>query len=150
MRRYKIASRTVVDNPTLCRRILSEGKETFVSLGMWSGSGFPFGLPTDRLRYLYCRSKYPTFPEDLLELPSRFDDRDHFGYSDHSHGISACLLAVARGAQFIEKHLTLSKSSQVIRDHVLSATPDEFEELVRTGRSLARLVGATAGPRREV
>ena len=31
--RYKIASRTVVDDPALVEEILSEGKETFISLG---------------------------------------------------------------------------------------------------------------------
>src|SRR5207245_5930118 len=51
--RYKIASRTVRDNPKLCKKIMDEGKETFVSLGMWEGAGFPFGKPNDRLRYIY-------------------------------------------------------------------------------------------------
>ncbi len=42
---YKIASRTVRDKPGLCEKIIAEGKETFVSLGMWEGDGFPFGAP---------------------------------------------------------------------------------------------------------
>ncbi len=141
LKRYKIASRTVIDNPDLCKRILSEGKETFVSMGMWDQEQFPLGPPDGKtLRYLYCRSKYPTAPNDLKELPKRFTSEEYFGYSDHLQGIEACLLAIARGAQVIEKHFTLNKTSQVIRDHVLSATPEEFRQLTETGRPLANLV----------
>jgi N,N'-diacetyllegionaminate synthase len=150
LQRYKIASRTVVDNPSLCERILAEGKETFVSLGMWSGSGFPFGPARPNLRYIFCRSSYPTLPADLLGFPPRFDEHGYFGYSDHCQGISACLLALARGAQFVEKHITLNKTSPVIRDHVLSATPDEFAELARVGWPLARLARAVDAPREVV
>lgn len=135
LQKYKIASRTVRDNPALCERILSEGKQTFVSLGMWEGQGFPFGPPTDTLRYIYCVSKYPTYPRDLA-LPVRFGADAFYGYSDHCHGVVACMLAMARGARYIEKHFTLNKTSQVTRDHVLSATPDEFGQLVALGREL--------------
>src|SRR4051812_46769978 len=38
--RYKVAARTVRDNPDLARAIIAEGKETFVSLGMWDGEAF--------------------------------------------------------------------------------------------------------------
>jgi sialic acid synthase SpsE len=145
LQRYKIASRTVVDNPALCKRILAEGRETFVSLGMWKGSALPFGPPSQNLKYIFCRSRYPTYPEELL-MPASFSASAYFGYSDHCSGIEACLLAIARGAQFIEKHLTLNKTSQVIRDHVLSATPDEFARLTSMGGALARLVAVSPAP----
>lgn len=144
MRRYKIASRTVVDNPSLCERILAEGKETFISLGRWDQPRWPFGPPTDHLRYLYCRSKYPAYPEDLIGLPERFSPEAHYGYSDHCHGIAACLLAIGRGAHYIEKHFTLNKTSQVIRDHALSATPEEFRMLTSLGGELARFATVVA------
>lgn len=140
MERYKIASRTVRDNPDLCEEILAQGKETFVSLGMWDGDEFPLGPPDGkRLRYLYCVSNYPTYPQDLQDMPPRFAPDGYYGYSDHTLGIGACLLAVARGANYIEKHFTLNKASQVIRDHALSATPDEFLALTERGREIARV-----------
>jgi N,N'-diacetyllegionaminate synthase len=142
LRRYKVASRTVCDNPALCERILSDGRETFVSLGMWDKPVLPFGPPTQTLRYIFCRSKYPTYPEDLLDLPSTFSESGYYGYSDHLHGIEGCIVALARGAQYIEKHLTMSRAASGIRDHVLSATPDEFAELTRTGGAVARLARA--------
>jgi len=140
LRRYKIASRTVVDNPDLCREILSDGKETFVSLGMWNEADWPFGPPTDQFHYIYCRSKYPTYSQDLIGFPENFSEDAYYGYSDHCHGISACLMAIGRGAQFVEKHFTLNKNSQVIRDHTLSATPGEFAELSRIGDEMYRFV----------
>ncbi len=143
--RYKIASRTVVDKPELCKEILSDGKETFVSLGFWDEPDWPFGPPNDKLHYIYCRSKYPTYPADLKDLPTRFSPDAFYGYSDHCQGISACLLAISRGAEFVEKHFTLNKSSQVIRDHTLSATPQEFSELTRLGWELHCMVEVLSG-----
>jgi len=133
----------VIDKPQLCEKILAEGKPTYVSLGMWEGKDFPFGPPDGKvLHYIYCRSKYPTAPEDLAGMPRRFDPHGYFGYSDHLLGIEACLLAISRGARYIEKHFTLNKTSQVIRDHVLSATPAEFKQLAELGKPLAKLVGS--------
>lgn len=147
--RYKIASRTVSDDPDLCKRILSDGKETFVSLGMWDGDGWPFGPPDDTLRYVYCVSKYPTPPADLSGMPDRFHEDGYYGYSDHLLGIEGCLLAIGRGAEYVEKHFTLDKTSQVIRDHVLSATPEELERLDEVGRPLARLADTVTGSETE-
>lgn len=144
--RYKIASRTVRDHPKLCERILADGKETFVSLGMWDRPGFPFGEPTEQLRYIFCRSLYPTYPSQLAGFPVRFEPGGYYGYSDHGLGLSACLLAIARGARYLEKHVTLNKASQVIRDHTLSATPEEFRVLTQVGGELARLVEAVGRP----
>lgn len=135
MDRYKIASRTVKEYPDLCRTIIRDGRETFVSLGMREGKGFPFSKPN--VRYLYCVSKYPARHEDLKGFPERFDR--FFGYSDHLMGLEGCLLALSRGAKLVEKHFTLNKTSKVIRDHSLSATPDEFQQLVRLGRDVAAL-----------
>ena len=50
--RYKIASRTVIENPTLVERVLDQGKETFISLGWWRKEnkvGWPFGQPDRRV-----------------------------------------------------------------------------------------------------
>jgi sialic acid synthase SpsE len=141
MERYKIASRTVIDKPKLCEKILAEGKPTYVSLGMWEGKDFPFGQPDGKLlHYIYCRSKYPAWPQDLVNMPKRFDQHGYYGYSDHLLGIEACLLAISRGAQYIEKHFTLNKTSPVIRDHILSATPAEFKQLTELGKPLANIV----------
>lgn len=147
-KRIKIASRTVKEHPDLVKRLLDSGKETFVSLGWWDGNSFPFGAPNDQLRYVFCISQYPTYPAALVDMPERFDADGYYGYSDHTHGTEACLLALARGARFIEKHFTLDKMhNSVHNDHILSATPDELRLLHDVGRPLARLAAVTRGER---
>ena len=61
------------------------------------------------------------------------------GFSDHTHGISASLIAISRGAKIIERHFTLDKSDKTIRDHAVSSTPQEFNNLVQLGREVERL-----------
>ena len=136
-RRYKIASRTVRDHLPLVEEIVATGRETLVSLGMWEGQGLPL-KPADNVRYLWCKSAYPANPWDLTGLPKDFDASPFDGYSDHSIGIEVPLLAISRGARIIEKHFTLDKSDTTIRDHALSATPEEFAQLTRLGRAIRR------------
>lgn len=139
LNKYKIASRTVVENPELCKKIIKENSQVFCSLGFWKEKTKPFNFDKEKLKYLYCISKYPTYPEDLVNFPKIFNSESYFGYSDHTHGIATCLLAISRGAKLIEKHFTLNKTSQVIRDHVLSSTPDEFKKMVEIGREISKL-----------
>ena len=107
---------------------------------MYEDRGSPF--EDANVRYLYCKSTYPTRHEDLADFSQGFDR--HFGYSDHLMGIEGCLLALARGARLIEKHFMLNKTSRVIRDHALSATPEEFRQLTTLGRDVARLAASVA------
>lgn len=138
-KRYKIASRTVKDNPELVKKVLGAKKETFISLGFWDQTGLPF-VGYDNAKYLWCKSLYPTPPWALSDLPKNFLGTAYTGYSDHTIGIEAVLLAISRGAKVIEKHFTLDRSDTTIRDHALSATPEEFAQMVRLGRAMERLL----------
>lgn len=129
VRRHKIASR-VVENRELCERILATGQETYVSLGFWAVEGVPFAAPN--AHYLYCVPKYPTEFHDLV-LPRDFKESRYCGFSDHTVGIEAALVAAGRGARVIEKHFTLNKDLPG-PDHVCSATPEELAELCRLTR----------------
>lgn len=135
VKRFKIASRTVIEYPKLVKKVLNEKKETFISLGWWKKNYFPF---KDRnAKYLFCVSNYPTQHKELKKMPKKFNN--YFGYSDHVVGLEACFLAISRGANLVEKHFTLNKNSKVIRDHALSATPDEFKILVEHGSKIYQL-----------
>lgn len=137
--RYKIASGTVANDPALCRAVLDRGKETIVSLGHWAGADKPFG-ENDRIHYLYCKSKYPAFYEDMDDFPDDFEAAGLAGYSDHTLGIELSLLAIARGARIIEKHMTLDKTQtkKTEKAHVCSMTPEELATLRREGGGLYR------------
>ena len=40
----------------------------------------------------------------------------------------------------IEKHFTLDKTDTTIRDHALSATPDEFRNMVNIGKEISKKI----------
>jgi sialic acid synthase SpsE len=134
VKRHKLASRSV-QHRDLCERTLETGLETFVSLGFWEGPGVPY--PHANARYLYCVPKYPC-PLSDLSLPASFGESVYQGFSDHTIGIEASLVAVGRGARIIEKHFTLNKGLAG-PDHICSATPEELTDLCRYARSMEKL-----------
>ena len=138
---FKIASRTVNEEPELVKNIIATGKSVFISLGMTEKIE-PFGK-NDSVFYLWCQSKYPLHPWEVKDFPTSFQDYGLAGLSDHSIGIELPLIAIMRGAEVIEKHFTLDKSDTTIRDHALSLTPDEFKQMVTLGRQIKkyRLLG---------
>jgi sialic acid synthase SpsE len=103
---------------------------------MWNRNDLP--INNKNIDYLWCKSKYPATPWDLIDIPKNFSDSPYAGYSDHSMGIEIPLIAISRGATIIEKHFTLDRSDTTIRDHALSATPDEFKLLTNLGRNIYR------------
>ena len=136
MKRYKIASRSV-RHESLLHAVGETGKDVIVALGMWDGVGFPV-VPTEaRVDYLYCVAKYPTLPEDL-DFES-IDFGEYSGFSDHTIGIDASLVAIARGARIIEKHFTLSKRMPG-PDHAGSMEPQELAQLRKFADSFARIL----------
>ena len=124
MKHYKIASRTVIEDPQLVRKVIETEKSVYISLGMTQET-HPFAL-SDNVHYLWCQSLYPTHPWEIKDFPEQFDQKGVAGFSDHSIGIELALIAIMRGATIIEKHFTLDKSDVTIRDHALSLTPDEL------------------------
>lgn len=123
--RYKIASRTIHDGAVI-EALAKTGKPLLVSLGIWKGIGFPV-IPTDApVEFLYCVTKYPA-PLEELRL-SEVDFSTYAGFSDHSLGITAALVAFSRGARIVEKHFTLDKAMYG-PDHSGSMTPYELSRL---------------------
>ena len=98
---YKIASRSI-DDIKLCKKIIDTKKTTLISLGMYDFKSKKIPFKEKNIKYLYCVSKYPTSLGDI-EMPD-FTKSFFSGYSDHTVGISAVLLAISRGAEYIEKH----------------------------------------------
>ena len=139
LKSYKIASRTVIDDRDLVKKILKEKKTTYISLGMWNKKKLPF-IKAKNIKYLWCKSTYPNTIKDLKNFPLNFKNSPYDGFSDHTIGIETSLLAIARGAQIIEKHFTLDKSNNTIRDHALSATPEEFTNLVNLGTEINKRI----------
>lgn len=95
------------------------------------------------LTLLHCTSAYPT-PLGDVNLRAMQNLRqfvgDHVGFSDHSEGNVAAVVAVAMGATIIEKHFTLDKS-MAGPDHAMSLDPDELQAFVRVIREAEVALG---------
>lgn len=96
----------------------------------------------ENLYLLHCVSDYPARPQDvnLKAMDQLRQFCGHVGYSDHLTDISAALAAVARGAEVIEKHFTMDKKLPGT-DHILSASPAEFKEMVARIREIEDMLG---------
>lgn len=96
------------------------------------------------LAVLHCISCYPTptFDANLLAIRSLRGLGVTVGYSDHTMGTEAAVLAVALGARIIEKHFTISKEYSEFRDHRLSADPNELNELVQRVKTTIEMLGS--------
>lgn len=102
------------------------------------------GLNKDQIYLMHCVSSYPTASHDanlrsLLSLASAF--QCNTGYSDHTLGITAPIIAIAYGAQVIEKHLTLDRN-MVGPDHAASLEPEDFSKLVDAIRTTELMLGS--------
>ncbi|MEK6763026.1 MAG: N-acetylneuraminate synthase [Nitrospirota bacterium] len=97
----------------------------------------------NRVTLLHCTTEYPA-PFSEINLRAMDTMAEAFGlpvgYSDHTMGIHISLAAVARGAQVIEKHVTLDRNLPG-PDHKASLEPDELRQLVRQTREVELALG---------
>jgi len=91
---------------------------------------------------LQCTTNYPCPPEEasvkaMIDIKNNFPDYA-VGYSDHTVGIDASILATALGATVIEKHFTLDRNLPG-PDQKNSLEPDELKEMVREIRKIEKM-----------
>ena len=92
---------------------------------------------------LKCTSLYPASADtvNLLAIQNFIKTfKVPIGYSDHTEGNLASLLAVGLGAKIIEKHFTLD-NKQRGADHKFSCEPRELKNLVKDIRRTEILLG---------
>jgi pseudaminic acid synthase len=139
---HKIASFELVDLP-LIARAAATGRPLILSTGMADTGEIAEAVGAARaagcreLLLLHCVSAYPALPRDarlhrIPELAARFGVP--VGLSDHSLGTAVAAAAVALGACFVEKHLTLARADGG-SDAGFSLEPPEFAALARDCRA---------------
>ncbi|NOY35807.1 MAG: N-acetylneuraminate synthase [bacterium] len=100
----------------------------------------------DKIIVLHCATNYPC-PLGEANLSAMRTMADKFGvltgYSDHTLGAQAPVVAAALGARVIEKHFTLDKK-MAGPDHSASAEPDELREIIRQIRDVKIILGSSA------
>lgn len=145
---YKIASFEITDIP-LIEYVAKKGKPIIISTGIATIEDIELAINTCKkagnndITILKCTSQYPAKIEDanLLTIPdiaSRFNVK--VGLSDHTLGITAPVIAVALGAQVIEKHIILDKSIGGPDAH-FSLDETEFKEMVDAVRNAEKSFG---------
>ena len=146
---YKVASYELWHLP-LIREVASRGKPIICSTGMADLADVQDAVDTvaetgnDQLVLLHCVVNYPP-PFGELNLRAIETLRRAFhvpvGYSDHSAGITAPIVATALGAAVIEKHFTLSRDLPG-PDHRFAIEPDELTAMVRAIRDAQDALGS--------
>ena len=101
-------------------------------------------ISNTEIALLHCVSTYPASPEDL-NLKAIQTLKNSFmvpvGYSDHSLGSTAAIVAVSLGAKIIEKHITLDSNSDG-PDHKASMEPENFKRMVSKIRCIEKMLGS--------
>jgi len=178
LKAIKIASSTMADLE-LVKFINDNFDIVFISTGMATLEEVDAAVAAlnkiKELYILHCISEYPTGPlleerglkalssEDVhLQMMTILKERfpkQHVGYSDHTDGILAPIIAVAMGAAVIEKHVTLDRKTPVENykngkaylgtDHILSLEPDELRAMVKQIREVEKMLGEKRWERTE-
>lgn len=150
---YKIASFELTYDDLLTE-IAGTGKPVILSTGMSDLDEVAHALDmldgagSGPVVLLHCVSAYPTPVEDanlaaMATLRTRFGRP--VGFSDHTMGAHAAIIAAAMGAVAIEKHITNDPAREG-PDHRFSATPAIMAEIASAVRdaALARGTGDKA------
>lgn len=141
----KVASASLTDTALLSKiaatkvpLILSTGMSTMAEIESAVAliSNTQFGLA-------HATSTYPCQPTELnLRMIQTLDSKFKVpvGYSGHETGLATTVAAVAMGATFIERHITLDRSMWGT-DHSASVEPTGLDRLVRDIRNTEAALG---------
>lgn len=143
----KVASRDLTNWPLL-QAIAETRRPVLISTGMGGLREIDSAIEIiikyhDNISILHCISQYPADYENLNLMSIPFmKERYPFkiGYSDHSIGIVAPVVAVALGAEIIEKHITLSHALKG-SDHMGALEPEGLWRMVRDIRNMEIALG---------
>lgn len=136
----------------LIKTVLNFNKPTFISTGLLD---FPevkslikfikrVGFDISKLSLFHCVSDYPVSYKEANLLSVKFLKEKlplTVGYSDHTIGKEAAIIAVALGAKIIEKHFTLSNYFSKFRDHQISLNPKDMKQLVSSIEKTELMLG---------
>ncbi|MFD4242829.1 N-acetylneuraminate synthase family protein [Streptomyces sp. NPDC058525] len=143
---HKVASASLTDDELL-RALRATGKTVILSTGMSTPQQIRHAvevLGSDNIVLCHATSTYPaknaelnlrvvnTLQEEFPNVP--------IGYSGHEIGLQTTLAAVALGAVFVERHITLDRARWG-SDQAASVEPQGLERLVRDIRIIEEALG---------
>ena len=148
---YKIASTDLTNLPFL-EYVAKKQRPIIISAGM----GFLeeiaesvetiIGTGNEQIALLHCIVEYPAPMEHanlnfIKTLKKEFPNYI-IGFSDHTLGHVADVVATAFGAKIIEKHFTFDKTIRGSPDHITSIDPKELSDLVKDVRATEASLGS--------
>ncbi|HAZ57805.1 MAG TPA: shikimate dehydrogenase, partial [Bacteroides graminisolvens] len=144
----KVASRDLTNLPLL--EIMAETKIPIIlSTGMAGKKELDEALAVitryhSEISILHCVSQYPTYPDNLnlktITYLKKHYGQYRIGFSDHTIGISAPVVAVGMGAEIIEKHITIDRHMKGT-DQLGSLGPEGVNRMIRDIRIAERWLG---------
>ena len=142
---HKVCS-AALTNDNLLRGLNSTGRPIILSTGMSTMKEIRHAaslLDQDRLLIAHCTSSYACQPEDLnlnMIKTLRREFNCPIGYSGHELGLVTTYAAVAIGASFVERHITLDRGMWG-NDQKASLEPGDLQQIVRDIHETEKALG---------
>jgi N,N'-diacetyllegionaminate synthase len=141
----KVASSDVTDL-TLLKEIAKIKKPVILSTGMSNKTEIFAAinsLKNKKIILLHCVSLYPCSLQQInlkrMRTLSKIF-RKKVGFSDHTIGVEASIMAINNGAKYIEKHFTLDKN-MLGPDHILSADERDLRTICNFAKNFNKING---------
>lgn len=143
---HKVASASLTDDELL-RALRATGRTVVLSTGMSTPKQIRHAvevLGSDNILLCHATSTYPAKAEELnLRVINTLQEEYPnvpIGYSGHETGLQTTLAAVALGATFVERHITLDRAMWG-SDQAASVEPGGLTRLVRDIRTIETALG---------
>ena len=151
---YKIGSGDLTAYPII-HEFTKRGKPILLSTGLsnlneikntinFIKKSNPVYKKKNMLAIMQCTSMYPTEDDDVnILVIDKFKKLFNLeiGYSHHSFGDLALLIAYIKGANILEFHFTDDRKNKVFRDHLISLTKNEVQNLITKFQRVKKLLG---------
>ena len=142
---YKIPSASLTDH-SLLKHLRKTSRPLILSTGMSTMQEIEAAvklLGTENLSITHATSTYPCEPDELnLKMIPTLKEKFPcpVGYSGHEVGLIPSVVAVALGANLVERHITLDRALWGT-DQAASVEPGGFERLVKYIRVTEQAMG---------
>jgi len=146
---YKFGSGDITNIPAL-KHAAKKGKPIILSTGMSNLSEIKEAIKAiksernEHIIALHCTTNYPCQFKDvnlraMITMKRELDCL--VGYSDHTMGITASIIAAALGAVVLEKHFTIDRNLSG-PDHKASLELDELACMIKEIRNVEKILGS--------
>ncbi|WP_295157704.1 N-acetylneuraminate synthase family protein [uncultured Brachyspira sp.] len=150
----KIAS-CDIDNIPLLYAAAKTNKPIILSTGLALNKDIKEALKilkNNEVALLHCSVEYPTPIKNArlnrISVMQKLFKNNIIGYSDHTIGIEAPIIAVSLGAKIIEKHFTITPEKET-GDHIISLEKNAMSEMISSIDKTLTMLGGSAASKKE-